>query len=276
MEITRLKIWLNFYKFILGTLFLGGLTLFIDSSIKKREVEIKEMELFGRYIDYALTEDVGIRKRFAEYFASVTSSKDLRDRWNAYLIIVNQEFKQINDSIANLTLLKNSLIMELDSFRNKLTKEESQNWALINRIEKLKSEINTLEKNIIYLNQQRYADKLITDFRAGDYGKTIYISQTGIVDVSIYSPRNLNFTDCSIIGFDHYKVSNLKWEIPAQAIGQKLFIRILATVPIKGNWEFNISVKSDNQPTMTLEEKGSGNKTNDGIVIELTYLVSRL
>jgi len=40
------------------------------------------MELFGRYVDYALNEDVGVRKRFAEYFAAGTISKDLRDRWN--------------------------------------------------------------------------------------------------------------------------------------------------------------------------------------------------
>jgi uncharacterized protein (TIGR02145 family) len=73
------------------------------------------MELFGRYVDYALNEDVGVRKRFAEYFAAGTISKDLRDRWNEYLVIINKEFEQINDSINSLTFLKDGLISELDN-----------------------------------------------------------------------------------------------------------------------------------------------------------------
>lgn len=64
---------------------------------KKSEAELKlqiekaaadrrqaEMKYLGEFIIYALEDDIDIRIRFAEYFAKLTISKDLRDKWEDY------------------------------------------------------------------------------------------------------------------------------------------------------------------------------------------------
>jgi len=41
METNKLKIWLYFTKFILGTFILDTLTILVDNSFNKKELEIK-------------------------------------------------------------------------------------------------------------------------------------------------------------------------------------------------------------------------------------------
>lgn len=94
MDNERLTIWLGFAKFLLGTFLLGLVTAFINNEIQNREIELKEIEQLGKFIDYALTEDVGVRKRFAHYFSKVTRSEVLRRRWQEYYSDVEEEFKE--------------------------------------------------------------------------------------------------------------------------------------------------------------------------------------
>ncbi len=80
-DIDKLKEWLSFLKFFLGTFILGVATFFVNKDIQNREIEIKEQEQIGKYIEHAIHEDVGIRLRFAQYFRNVTRSDTLRERW---------------------------------------------------------------------------------------------------------------------------------------------------------------------------------------------------
>lgn len=100
-EELRLEYWklrVDVAKFVLGTALLGGLGLLADSAFKERELSLKEregerleMELFGKYIEHALVENVGTRERFARYFFSVTRTPELKQQWEAYLKDVVQE-----------------------------------------------------------------------------------------------------------------------------------------------------------------------------------------
>lgn len=104
MDNEKLKIWLGFVKFLLGTFFLGLITTFVNNEIQNREIELKEIEQLGKFIDHALTEDVGVRKRFSHYFAKVTRSDRLRERWQEYYADVEIEFiatKQKKNKIDN-------------------------------------------------------------------------------------------------------------------------------------------------------------------------------
>ncbi|WP_161626825.1 peptidoglycan-binding protein [Desulfospira joergensenii] len=92
MDNERLKIWIGFVKFLLGTVILGLVTTFVNNEIQNREIELKEIEQLGKFIDHALTEDVGVRKRFAHYFSKVTRSERLRERWSEYYADVEKEF----------------------------------------------------------------------------------------------------------------------------------------------------------------------------------------
>lgn len=92
MDIEKLKEWLGFWKFFLGTFILGLATFLVNKDIQNREIEIKEQEQIAKYIEHAIHEDVGIRLRFALYFRNVTRSEILRDRWKDYLEIVQAEY----------------------------------------------------------------------------------------------------------------------------------------------------------------------------------------
>lgn len=91
----RLKIWLTFVKFLLGTFVLGLVSTIINGQFQKREIELKEQEQVGEFLDHALQEDVGVRRRFAQYFATVTRSSELRERWTEYYKLVNVEYQKI-------------------------------------------------------------------------------------------------------------------------------------------------------------------------------------
>lgn len=100
MEPERLKQWLSFAKFFLGTFAIGLITLIANHQIQERELEIKEQEAIGHFLEQALIKDVAFRRRFAQYFASVTRSDDLRARWKSYLDVVEVEYKDTQDKLA--------------------------------------------------------------------------------------------------------------------------------------------------------------------------------
>jgi len=100
-EELRLEYWklrIDVAKFVAGTVLLGLLGHYANSAFKERELSLKEreserleMELFGKYVEHALAENVGTRERFARYFFSVTRTPELRQRWEMYLQDVVQE-----------------------------------------------------------------------------------------------------------------------------------------------------------------------------------------
>jgi hypothetical protein len=62
-------------------------------------VEMKEQEQMGRFLEHALTENVGTRRRFAQYFSNVTRSSELRTRWGEYLRIVEIEYQDTKNEL---------------------------------------------------------------------------------------------------------------------------------------------------------------------------------
>ena len=50
MELEKLKEWLGFWKFFLGTFILGLATFLVNKDIQNREIEIKEQEQIAKYI----------------------------------------------------------------------------------------------------------------------------------------------------------------------------------------------------------------------------------
>lgn len=137
----RLQLWLGFIKFILGTFTIGIITTFINYHIQQKEIklkeieqqraiELKEQEQLGNFIQHALQEDIGTRKRFAEYFSTVTRSKELRDRWSSYYEIVRDEYNQTKKE---LSALKEELGLE------KL--DEQRKVKIIAKVEQLEAKL---------------------------------------------------------------------------------------------------------------------------------------
>lgn len=110
MENERLKIVLDFTKFLVGTLLLGGISLAVSSSFKNREETLKEkeserleLELMGKYIEYALTDNVATRERFAQYFVWMSRNDQTRSGWVSYLKEVREEKASTESRMASLS-----------------------------------------------------------------------------------------------------------------------------------------------------------------------------
>lgn len=61
----RFKVWMTFWQFFLGTVVLGIVSTVISWQIQTREIEIKEQEASAKFLEQALQEDVGVRRRLA-------------------------------------------------------------------------------------------------------------------------------------------------------------------------------------------------------------------
>ena len=123
----RLKILLSFVKFGLGTIALGLITISINRAIQYREIEIKEQDQIGQFLEHALDKDVGVRQRFAQYFATVTRSEVLRERWKKYSKIINKEYNEKEEE-----LQKQEELLETSDLT---TSDRSQILAVIDKLD---------------------------------------------------------------------------------------------------------------------------------------------
>lgn len=89
----RFKAWLTFGQFFLGTVVLGIVSTVISHQIQTREVEIKEQDANAKFLEQALQENVGVRRRLAQYFSHVTRSAELRERWGEYAKLIEAEYQ---------------------------------------------------------------------------------------------------------------------------------------------------------------------------------------
>lgn len=102
MSDDRFKAWLTFWQFVLGTVVLGVFSTVISHQIQTREVEIKEQEANAKFLEQALQEDVGVRRRLSQYFAHVTRSAELRERWTTYAVLIDKEYQDTLQEKQNL------------------------------------------------------------------------------------------------------------------------------------------------------------------------------
>lgn len=152
----RLNAWLSFLKFFLGSVVLSTLALIINSNLKKRELENREMDLVGKYIEYALTKEVGDRKRFSEYFATVIRSNEQRERWQAYDSLVTVEYQAMLQELKKQDSLKMEAASEAKRRKENVVKgtdgaqlSETEKQQLIEEIEReYKDQITELENQI--------------------------------------------------------------------------------------------------------------------------------
>jgi hypothetical protein len=92
----RLKIWLDLLKWAVASVGIVIATLIIDSGFKDREIGIKELSLYNDHVDLVTnSENVAQRRLLAQYFAYVTPSDKLRERWQAYFEIVDREYQDL-------------------------------------------------------------------------------------------------------------------------------------------------------------------------------------
>ena len=84
MNDERWKSLLSFTQFILGTVVLGVFGTIINNQIQTREIEIKEQEQISKNLGTVLSTNPADKLLMAQFYATVTRSNDIRERWRIY------------------------------------------------------------------------------------------------------------------------------------------------------------------------------------------------
>lgn len=106
--------WITFSKWYMTSVAIVFAASIITNSFTERETGIKEMQVYDKYVQHILEADnIELRIKLAQYFATVTPTERLRDRWEeyhntliqekeAYQNILKMEKELIKDSSNNL------------------------------------------------------------------------------------------------------------------------------------------------------------------------------
>ncbi len=94
MNDERWKSLLSFAQFMLGTVVLGVFGTIINHQIQTREVEIKEQELISKNLGTVLSSNAADKLLMAQFYATVTRSEDIRERWREYHELLKTEIKE--------------------------------------------------------------------------------------------------------------------------------------------------------------------------------------
>ncbi len=84
MNDERWKSLLSFAQFMLGTVIVGVFGTIINHQIQTREVEIKEQEQISKNLTTVLSSNAADKLLMAQFYATVTRSDDIRERWQIY------------------------------------------------------------------------------------------------------------------------------------------------------------------------------------------------
>ncbi len=107
-----------------------------EQIFKEKEVELLEkkavverqkveMQYLGQFLKHALVEDVDSRLRFAEYFANLTTTPELKQGWLSYLAVILKDKKELEEKNSNLLTTTNQqeteqLIKDIVKLKSKL------------------------------------------------------------------------------------------------------------------------------------------------------------
>lgn len=157
MSEEKLKIWIDLAKFFLGTVVLGLVSTSINASFQDREISLKEQDHLAKFTQEALNQNPAHRKRLADFFASVTQSKDLRTGWKKYQKLVNEEVievkKELKTESKEIKLLLQK-IEEKTAALEKINLKEKENSQTIEAIQNLEILLNKKEMRIKSLQKE--------------------------------------------------------------------------------------------------------------------------
>ena len=143
----RLKIWLGFWRWLVVTAGISWATVMINAKYKSTELEIKinqeEKKYLTSFLEKALDNNLEKRRRFAQYFACVTTSEKYKRGWNNYLKAINQE-------INNVEKEKNKLLQEIPDKSGE-------------ELERAREKIERLESELLRSPQQKSPCEIIQD-----------------------------------------------------------------------------------------------------------------
>lgn len=91
----RFEQYVELFKWFISSVAIVVVTLIIDAGFRDRETGINEMKLYSEYVDVILKADnIEERYKLADYFATVTPTDRLRERWIEYRNSIVVSYKE--------------------------------------------------------------------------------------------------------------------------------------------------------------------------------------
>lgn len=189
-NLERTRLWLNFAKFLLGTVALGAATAYINADLKDKEIHIKEIDLENshlvRVLEPGIADDLGKRLALAKYFSILSRTDEAKGRWKNFASYV----------LSELLLTENDIEINkarIRQIRNEITGIESQTGGTS---EDQKQQIDQLQWNLIRLQRE------VRDLEIAARGKS------GVILGTLSSPDKSNEVLEEYVGWDGTQYTN--------------------------------------------------------------------
>jgi len=148
MDDKRFELWMKLGQFVIGTVVLGIATAAVNWQIQTRQVEIKELEQLGKFVEHALDENLTVRRRFADYFATVSQSDKFRERWTKYKEKIDAELLQVTNKARQIEKRQQEELAEKLALKKQLQDTQVQVRVLQASLNKLESLDETARNDI--------------------------------------------------------------------------------------------------------------------------------
>ncbi|MHC4270077.1 MAG: Lcl C-terminal domain-containing protein [Planctomycetota bacterium] len=210
IELERFKEWRKIITVAIAVWFGSILVVLINYSIQGRQLEqqklinknelelqrikaesdqlISEMKFFGNFIDHALADDHNKRLRFAEFFAKLTISGELREKWEDYSEGIRDTIKLLEEKKVELAKAINA------EKKKKITTEVVQLKALLGPLLK-KSEVYLDRKEAGVGRVRRPLKYIDNEYELQSDGKVVYDKATGLMWQQSGSGHTMVFED---------------------------------------------------------------------------------
>lgn len=215
LKLERFKVWEKIITVTITVLFGSVLVAYINYSFQKRQLEQQkllrdaelqlqqkkedaelkiqnakadadrrqaEMKYLGDFITYALADDHEKRLRFAEYFATLTISSELQDKWKDYRNGIIETVKEYEKKKIELAAAQKEGGKDKDTLRKLEAEIERLNAQLAPLPEKSDAYLSS-EKAKRFLLDKNSKPKNYTDnkFEVQKDDKVIYDKATGLM-----------------------------------------------------------------------------------------------
>ncbi len=171
---------IDFLKWYITSVVLVVIVAIIDNGLKEREQGVKEMESFDNYVDIVTpTDTLSLNKRYelAKYLATVLPSKNLRERWSAYLDTLRPKVKKQ---------------VLLDSSNNVINKEQNLD-SFVKQVKEIKKKLYTDGDNTEKSVQQLALDSIVYEVdrhEKEEQGKKVHDSKIGVKQEKYLSKKD--------------------------------------------------------------------------------------
>ena len=158
-ELKRFELWIGFFKFSIGTVILGLVSTCLNHQYQNNQLALEreksenaialqekqaEFEYLNKFINHAMSEDLEVRIRLAEYMQSAALSKNIKEIWRQYYDVLIERQAEILEKREKLKKEEEKIAQNLVNIKE--SNEDERHRQI--------QEISNIQKEILYLQDQ--------------------------------------------------------------------------------------------------------------------------